>query len=427
MEKVKIALLGLGNVGKGVWEIFQHNTEEIKNRSGYEIEIAKILVKDVNKDRGIDIPHEILTSDIEDIFNDKDIKIVVELLGGVTPAKDYMLRAINSKRHVVTANKEVLAMYGQELTNAAIENSVLFYYEASVAGGIPVLRGIEESLTANKIQEVVGIINGTTNYILTKMALENMDFNTALKEAQQKGYAEADPTSDVEAFDAMYKLAILTYLSFGVNVKIEDIYREGITKLDYYDIQNAKEFGYTIKLLAIAKEKDNKLELRVHPTMIPSTHPLANVNDSFNAIFIKGNAVGDLMLYGRGAGSLPTGSAVVGDIISVLRNNMTLNVVTNTDNINKEVVSIKNTISQYYIRLNVSDKSGVLGKISTILGANNVSISSFIQKGENDNYVPLVFITHKALEGNISKSIEEIKKLPEVQKIQNIIRVENFS
>lgn len=428
MKKIKIALLGLGNVGKGVWQIFQHNSEEIYKRSGYEIKIAKILVRDIDKDRGINVPKGILTTNIEDIFNDDEIKIVVELLGGITPAKDYMLRAIRSGRHVVTANKEALAAYGKELINAAREEGVLFYYEASVAGGIPVLRDIKESLTANKIEEIVGIINGTTNYILTKMTHENMDFNTALKEAQQKGYAEADPTSDVEAYDAVYKLVILTHLSFGVNVEIDDIYREGITKIEPADIQNAKELGYTIKLLAIAKEKEGKLELRVSPVMIPMTHPLSNVNDAFNAIYIKGNAVGNLMFYGKGAGSLPTGSAVVGDIISVLRNNMTANTASDIGSSEKKILPLKESESQYYIRMNVADKSGVLGRISTILGENNVSIYSFIQKeGKEKNSMPLVFITHVAQEGNVLKSIKEIEKLPEVDEIKNVIRVENFN
>lgn len=426
MKKIKIALLGLGNVGKGVWQIFQNNSEEIFNRCGYEIEIAKILVRDLNKDRGIDVPRDILTTDIEDIFGDDEIKIVVELLGGINPAKDYMMRAIKSRRHVVTANKEALAVYGEELMNAAQEKGVLFYYEASVAGGIPVLRDIKESLTANKIEEIVGIINGTTNYILTKMTHESLDFDTALKEAQQKGYAEADPTSDVEGYDAMYKLAILTHLAFGMSVNIDDIYREGITKIDSADIQNAKEFGYTIKLLAIAKERDSRLELRVHPAMIPSTHPLANVNDVFNAIYIKGNAVGNLMFYGRGAGSLPTGSAVVSDIIAVLRNNMNINTAANVNISEKEILPLEKSESQYYIRMNVADKSGVLGKISTILGENNVSIFSFVQKGKKENYMPLVFITHRAEEGNILKSIKQIEKLPYVEQIKNVIRVENF-
>ncbi len=425
MEKVKIAVLGLGNVGKGVWEIFENNMTEIKNRSGYEIEIGKILVRDTSKNRGLHIPNNILTSDIEEIFADDDIKIIVELMGGINPAKDYIMRAIESKKHVVTANKELVATNGKEIISKARQNGVLFLYEASVAGGIPVIRGIEESLTANKIKEVVGIINGTTNYILTKMAHENLDFATALKEAQEKGYAEADPTADVDAFDAMYKLAILTYLSFKTNVSIDNIYREGITNITSYDIQNAKEFGYTIKLLAIAKEMDGKLELRVHPTMIPSTHPLSNVNDSFNAVFIKGNAVGDLMLYGRGAGSLPTGSAVVADIISILRTNMT---VTGSSNVilDMPILPAENSISQYYIRMNVHDQSGVLAQIATIFGANDVSLSSIIQKGKNDNLVSLVFITHKALDGDIKKSIKLLEQLSTVDSIKNVIRVENF-
>ncbi|AJA47486.1 homoserine dehydrogenase [Clostridium pasteurianum DSM 525 = ATCC 6013] len=430
MNKIKIALLGLGNVGKGVWEIFKNNTDEIIRRSASELEISKILVKDVNKDRGIDVPKEILTENIDDILNDDSIQIIVELMGGVDPASDYVVRAIKNKKHVVTANKQMIATQGKELLDLAKKEGVLLYYEGSVAGGIPILKGIEESLTANKIEEIVGIINGTTNYILTKMSLENMDFETALKEAQEKGYAEADPTSDIESYDAVYKLAILTSLSFGINVNVNDIYREGISKITSHDIQNAKEFGYTIKLLAIAKEKNDSLELRVHPTMIPLTHPLSNVNDSFNAILIKGNAVGDLMFYGRGAGSLPTGSAVAGDIISIVRNDMTLRSIALADNpdLQKRVLSREEFTSRYYLRLKVKDVSGVLGQISNILGKNDVSISSFIQKGQKDenNLVSIVFITHDTLEGNIMKSIEELKTLDVVDKIKNLIRVEKF-
>lgn len=430
MNKVKIALLGLGNVGKGVWEIFKNNTDEIIQRSGCEIEITKILVKDVNKDRGLEVPKEVLTDNIDDILKDDSIQIIVELMGGVDPAADYVVKAIKSKKHVVTANKQMIATQGKELLDLARKEGVLFYYEGSVAGGIPILKGIEESLTANKIEEIVGIINGTTNYILTKMSLENMDFETALKEAQEKGYAEADPTSDIESYDAVYKLAILTSLSFGINVNVNDIYREGISKITSHDIQNAKEFGYTIKLLAIAKEKNNSLELRVHPTMIPLNHPLSNVNDSFNAILIRGNAVGDLMFYGRGAGSLPTGSAVAGDIISILRNDMTLRSISRVENpgLKKAILPREKFTSRYYLRLKVKDVSGVLGQISTILGKNNVSISSFIQKGKKDenDMVPIVFITHDTLEGNIMKSMEELKKLEVVDKIKNLIRVEKF-
>lgn len=428
MNKIEIALLGLGNVGTGVWEIFKNNKDEVRRRSGYEIEITKILVNNVDKDRGVNIPAGVLTTDIEEILNNDNIKIVVELLGGMHPAKDYMLRAIENSKHVVTANKQVMALEGKELLDKARKNGVLLYYEGSVAGGIPILKGIEESLTANKIEEIVGIINGTTNYILTKMSLENMDFKDALKEAQDKGYAEADPTSDVESYDAMYKLAILTSLSFGLDVDVENIYREGITKVSSLDIEYAKEFGYCIKLLAIAKEKNGTLELRVHPTMIPIAHPLANVNDSFNAILIKGNAVGDLMFYGRGAGSLPTGSAVVSDIISILRNDMTLRSISTVENKenSKQILKRDSYKSQYYLRISVKDMSGVLGEISTIWGKNKVSISSITQKGEKEGIVTLVIVTHDAIEGDIIKALDELEKLDSVYSLDNLIRVEKF-
>lgn len=429
MNKIEIALLGLGNVGKGVWHIFQNNKEEITRRSGYDIEITKILVNDISKERGIDIPVGVLTTDIEEILSNDNIKIVVELLGGVHPAKDYMLSAIENSKHVVTANKQVIALEGTELLDAARKNGVLLYYEGSVAGGIPILKGIEESLTANKIQEIVGIVNGTTNYILTKMSLENMDFDIALKQAQDKGFAEADPTSDVEAYDAVYKLAILTSLSFGINVDVKDIYREGISNISSLDIKYAKEFGYTIKLLAIAKENNGSLELRVHPTMIPIAHPLANVNDSFNAILIKGNAVGDLMFYGQGAGSLPTGSAVVSDIISILRNDMTLRSISTVENkaASKLILNQQAYKSQYYLRFSVKDMSGVLGEISSIWGKNNVSISSIIQKDEKQGIVTLIIVTHDAIEGDINKSVAEIEHLDSVYNIDNLIRVEKLN
>jgi homoserine dehydrogenase len=433
MKKVNIALLGLGNVGSGVWKILNTNKEEIKRRSGYEIEVSKILVKDTGKKRNVEVPDNLLTSNIEDILTDDSIKIVVELIGGTDPAKDYMLRAIKNKKHVVTANKLVIATQGDELIDAAAEEGVMFYYEASVGGGIPIIHGINESLTANKIEEVMGIINGTTNFILTKMTVEGKDFDEALKEAQAKGYAEADPTSDVEGYDAMYKLAILASLAFGTKVSLNNIYREGITNIKAIDIEYAKEFGYIIKLLAIGKEKDGVLELRVHPAMISSMHPLANVNDSFNAIFIRGNAIGDLMLYGRGAGDLPTGSAVVGDIISILRNNVEL---VSNEAVIKDENKVQGTLmkfndmnqteSEYYIRITVKDVPGTFGEIASILGKNNVSLSSVIQKTKGEALVPLVFVTHRTLEGNINKSINEITAMPAVHKIENIIRVENF-
>lgn len=427
MKKVRIALLGLGNVGKGVWNILNFNREAIMKRSGYDIEIAKILVRDINKKRTVDVPKELLTTDASEIFNDDSIKIVVEVMGGIEPAKDYVINAIRRKMHVVTANKMLIATNGQQIFKEAEENGVIVNFEASVAGGIPIINAINESLTANKIQEVVGIINGTTNYILTKMTLENMSFNEALKEAQQKGYAEADPTSDVEGHDTAYKLAILSTLAFETDVDVNDIYVEGITKINSIDIEYGKELGYVIKLLAIVKEVNNKLELRVHPTMLPTIHPLANVNDSFNAILIKGDAVGDLMLYGRGAGELPTGSAVVGDIISVLRNDTEGANVLVRNYTDKEVVPVEGFKSQYYLRISVKDLPGVLGKIAAVLGKNEVSILSFIQKPKKGEFVYIVIVTHETLEGNVNKSLENIKKLEEVNKIENVIRIENLS
>jgi homoserine dehydrogenase len=427
-KKVKIALLGLGNVGRGVWKILETNKEEVSERSGYDIEVAKILVRDVAKNRGFEVPEELLTSDPEDVFNDDSIRIIVEVMGGVDPAYDYMMRAIKSKKHVVTANKFAIATVGDELIAEARKNGVMLYYEASVAGGIPIINGLNEALTANKIEEIIGIINGTTNYILTKMTYENCSFESALKEAQDMGYAEADPTADVDAFDALYKIRILTSLGFGVNYDVDNIYREGIRNIQSIDIEYAKKFGYVIKLLGIAKENNGGLEIRVHPAMIPERHPLANVNDSFNAIFVKGNAIGDLMMYGRGAGDLPTGSSVVADIISILRKDIENYTSPRAIKV-KEPLLLKNmdeTETDYYIRLKVKDIPGVLGQVSTILGQHDVSISSMIQKGQGHEWVSLVFVTHKTLEGKLNTAMEEIKRLAFVEEVSNIIRVEKL-
>lgn len=432
MKKVKIALLGLGNVGKGVLSIIRENKEQIVKRSGYEVEIAKILVRDVKKDRGVEVPTEILTTSYEEILNDNEIKIVVEVMGGIEPAKEYIIKAMEAKKQIVTANKMLLATCGDEVFEKADEMGVSFQYEASVAGGIPIINGISQSLTANKINTLYGIINGTTNYILSKMELENLNFEDVLKEAQDKGYAEADPTSDIEGYDAQYKLVILSSLAFGTKIKSEHVYREGITKINSIDMEYASSFGMVIKLLAIAKEENGELELRVHPTMIPETHPLANVYDSFNAVFINGNAVGDMMFYGRGAGSLPTGSAVVSDIIWILRNNVeveNMQPVVKNNLWEMNIKDLKDIESRYYLRITVSDKPGVLGQITTIFGANKVSLKSVIQKGlkqEENIDVTLVLITHSTTEGLIMDSIERLYDLKTVKSIDNIIRIEDF-
>ncbi len=433
MKKVRIALMGLGNVGRGVWMILNSNKEEIVKRSGYEVEVAKILVRDINKSRGIEVPKDLLTTNINDIIEDDSIKIVIEVMGGIEPAREYMLLAMDRKKHIITANKMLLATGGDELFEKADKEGVMFNYEASVAGGIPIIKGINESLTANKVERLYGIVNGTTNYILTKMDYDNLDFNYALKEAQEKGYAEADPTSDIEGYDSQYKLAILSSLAFGTKIKVEDVYREGITNIEAIDIEYAKEFKKVIKLLAIVKDNEGGLELRVHPTMIPENHPLANVNDSFNAVLIRGNAVGDLMFYGRGAGDLPTGSAVVSDLVAILRSNIdmdNLNPVVKNNLWEKEIKKIDEINSQYYIRLSVDDRTGVLGEITSVFGSENVSLRSVIQKGVdsvNENNVTLVLVTHDCREENLRNAINSVCKLESVYKLNSLIRIEDFN
>ena len=430
MKKIKIALLGLGNVGRGVWMILNSNKEEIMKRCGYEVEVSKVLVRDKSKTRAVMVPDEIVTTDFNEILNDENIKIVIEVMGGIEPAREYMFKCMEKKKHIVTANKMLLAKGGDELFKKADEMGIMFQYEASVAGGIPIIKGIDESLTANKIETLYGIVNGTTNYILSKMELEGAAFDAVLKEAQEKGYAEADPTSDIESYDAQYKLAILASLAFGTKIDVDNIYREGITKISAVDMKYANEFKMAIKLLAIAKEVEGRVELRVHPTMIPKKHPLANVYDSYNAVFIKGNAVGDLMFYGRGAGDLPTGSAVVSDIVSIVRNGV------NTENENpvvknnlwkREIKAMKDVESKYYVRATVLDEPGVLSEITTILGNHNVSLRSVIQKGEEEyGQVTIVLITHTTIEGELNAAINEIEKLSGVNNIDNIIRIEDF-
>ena len=433
MKKVKIALLGLGNVGRGVWMILNSNKEEIRKRSGYEIEVAKILVRDLDKDRGFEIQKELITNNFQEILDDDSIKIIVEVMGGIEPAREYMLEAMSRKKHIITANKMLLATGGDELFEKADKEEVMFKYEASVAGGIPIINGINESLTANRVERLYGIVNGTTNYILTKMDYEGLSFKDALKEAQEKGYAEADPTSDIEGYDSQYKLAILSSLAFGTKINVNDVYREGITKIEDVDMDYAKEFKKVIKLLAIVKDNEGKLELRVHPTMIPQNHPLANVNDSFNAVLIRGNAVGDLMFYGRGAGDLPTGSAVVSDIVSILRNNIdenNVNPVVKNNLWEKEVYGIDDVYSEYYVRLTVEDRPGVLGEITSVFGNIGISLRSVIQKGIEENRVnkvTLVLVTHKTKEEYVKKAIENVCKLKDIYTVNNLIRMEDFN
>lgn len=426
---VRIGLMGLGTVGSGVFEILHKNPEQIARRAGGPIEITRILVRDANKARRVPVAPERVTTEASQLLDDPQIDIIVELIGcpggSVEPARTYIAKAIRRGKHVVTANKEVLAKHGTELFALAREHRVGLHYEAAVAGGIPIIKAIKECLVANEIQALMGIINGTTNYMLTKMAHEGRSFDDVLKEAQSLGYAEADPTSDVEGHDAAYKLAILASLAFETDVPVDEVYREGITRVTPEDMKYADEFGYVIKLLAVAKAHDGAIEARVHPTMIPKTHPLAAVNDVFNAIFVEGDAVGELMFYGRGAGKLPTGSAVVADIVQTAQNlRRGVPGWLNGQASAKKLLAPDEIYSSYYVHTKVVDNPGVLAQIAKAFGDNGVSIGSVIQKGEGQDPVSLVFVTHRVQEKHMQAALAEIAAMPVVRSVANVIRVE---
>ncbi|GAB6157012.1 homoserine dehydrogenase [Desulfotomaculum varum] len=427
MEQViKIGLLGLGTVGRGVYRILAENQENIRQRAGVGLEIKKIMVRSLDKDRGLSLPEGILTTNIQDITNDPEIKIVVEVLGGIQPALDYVLDALNRGKSVVTANKDMVAEHGQRLFKAAQTNQCDLLFEASVAGGIPIIRTLKQSLAGNRIDEVFGIINGTTNYMLTKMTQEGCDFKDVLQEAQAKGYAEADPTADVGGFDAARKIAILASIAFNTRIPLQQVYTEGITHITQQDILYANELGYIIKLLGIAKNRPEGVEVRVHPTFIPKDHPLAAVGDVFNAVFVRGNAVGDTMFYGRGAGELPTASAVVADIMDAARD-----IIRNVPGIigctcfkELPVLPVGETLSKYYIRLRVADKPGVLASIALVFGNKEVSLKSVIQKEATGKTAELVLVTHRVQEQNVQDALMDIKQLSSVMEVANVIRVE---
>ena len=425
-KTINIALLGLGTVGQGIVNVLKENNHEISQKVGFPINIKTVLVRNIEKAKAFD-PTLNLTNNFDDIINDDEINIVVEVMGGENPARQYMLQALKAKKHVITANKDVVALYGREMFDAATDNKVDFMFEASVGGGIPIIRPLKQCLTANKITEVMGIVNGTTNYMLTKMSNEGMDYDQVLKEAQEKGYAESDPTADVGGLDAARKLAILSSIAFNTKVSLNDVYVEGITKITPDDIKYAKELGYVVKLLAIAKDSTEKgVEVRVHPAFISNSHPLSSVNDVFNAIYINGNAVGEAMFYGRGAGSLPTASAVVADVIDVARNivhNMSGRILCTCFE-DKRIASIDESISSYYIRLLVKDEPGVLALIAGAFGDQKVSLSSVIQKQKLNNQAELVLLTGAISDANIQKALTNIKALSSVTEVYNVIRVE---
>ena len=428
-NKISVGIIGFGTVGTGTVKILFENKEIIKERLGFEINLRRIADLDIEKDRGIKIPKGIMTTNVDDILRDPEIDIVVELIGGIRPAKDFILKAINNHKHVVTANKALLANEGNEIFTFAHKRSVEIGFEASVAGGIPIIKVIREGLVADRIRAVYGIINGTSNYILTKMTEENVEFSEALKEAQALGYAEDDPTLDIEGIDSAHKLSILACLSYGIPISYEDIYTEGILRITPRDIGFASELGYKVKLLAIAKESDSKIELRVHPTMLPKEYLISKVDGPFNAIYVEGDATGSTLYYGRGAGSMPTGSAVVSDIVDIARN-IRKNAIGRVPVLTKTLRSLRikkmdDVTSMYYFRFSALDKPGVLSKISGILGSYNISIASVIQKGRRvGEAVPLVVLTHEAKEKDVRQAIREIDQLPVVMDKTVFMRVE---
>ena len=426
MKTIKIALLGFGTVSQGTFNLLQDNADLITNRSGVTIEISKIFVRNPDKYTNITLPSTAqYVTNIDDVLNDESIAIVVELMGGTTFAKDCVEAALKHGKSVVTANKDLLAEAGPYLFDLAYKNHVDLRFEASVLGGIPIIRTLYDSLGGNRITELVGIMNGTTNFILSKMTDEGLSYGDVLKEAQDLGYAEADPTADVEGLDAARKLAILASISFNRRIFFEDVTVEGITKIDTEDISFGKEFGYNIKLIGIAKESSKGLSLNVYPAFVPLTHPLASVRGSYNAIYIKGNGIDDAMFYGRGAGSLPTGSSVVSDIMEVSKNVA----FESTGRFKpfyfdqKNIYSPGKIQSSYYMRLAVDNKTGVLAKIATKLAEQKISVLSIVQRNKDPETAVLAIVTSKCPHSYILNLIDSFNSLRSVKDVCSVIRI----
>lgn len=430
MREIKVGLIGFGTVGTGVVKLLRENAPLIEGRLGGRIRLHKIVDIDLERDRGVAVPREVLTSDAHEVIKDPEISIMLELMGGVEPARTYILKAMENGKHVVTANKALLALHGEEIFAAAQRHGVRIGFEASVGGGIPIIRSVREGLVANRIISIFGILNGTSNYILTRMTQERKRFRETLKEAQRLGFAEADPTLDVEGIDAAHKLSILAALAFGTKVNFHDIFVEGISRITPLDIQYSLEFGYRVKLLAIGKWDGERVELRVHPTMLPAHHLLSTVEGVFNAIYVSGDAVGPTMFYGQGAGGMPTGSAVVSDLVDLCRD--IIKDVKEQRPIapfwlsqGRVMKDMEEVVTPYYLRFTAVDRPGVLSKISGILGNHEISIASVIQKGRRvKGAVPIVMMTHEAKEKNIRQALWKINKLDIIQAKTTLIRVE---
>ena len=426
MDRVlRIGLLGCGTVGGGVVTILDREADDITARTGAKLEITRIAVRDPAKVRGLPVDAAMYTDDPLSVVEADDIDMIVEVMGGIEPAGGYIRRALELGKPVVTANKELVAAQGPELYAAALAAGVDLAYEAAVAGAIPIIKPMKESLAGDRVTRIVGILNGTTNYILTRMSEEGADYDEVLADAQALGYAEADPTADVDGHDAAAKCAILASLAFDTAVHFDDVFREGIGSVTATDIRTAARLGYVIKLVGIASEVDDRVAVRVHPAFLPREHPLASVRGSFNAIYVEAEYAGELMFYGRGAGALPTGSAIVGDVIDVARNLLqTARGASETQHRAKPIRPIDELQTQYYVLLDVEDETGVLAEVAQTFGAHGVSIAQVWQDGDADS-AQLVLITHRALESNLRATVEALACSSSVRSVASVLRVES--
>jgi len=421
---LRVGMLGCGTVGSAVARLLDEHREEIARRAGCRLEIARVAVRDLDRPRAVPLGGDRFTTDPMEVVGDPDVDIVCELLGGVEPAGSLVLAAFDRGKPVVTANKELVSTRGRELFDASDAAGLDLYFEASVGGGIPLIRPIKESLTGERISRVIGIVNGTTNYVLTRMTEEGLPFADALAQAQRLGYAEADPSADVEGHDAAAKCAILASIAFNARVVAGDVFREGIRRVTSEDVEFARRLGYVIKLLAIAELDGERIAARVHPAMIPAAHPLAAVRDAFNAVFLEGPKIGELMFYGRGAGGDATATAVVGDLVSVARNLIAgTRGVGCTCFLERTIRPMDEMEGQYYILLRVEDRPGVLAEIASVFGHNRVSIKSVWQEGTGED-AQLVFVTHRAREGAFQRAVSELRNVKVVEEVRSILRVE---
>lgn len=422
---LKVGMLGCGNVGAAVIRLLDEHREDIARRAGCRLEVSKVAVRDPAKPRDVPLEPSLFVTDPMDVIDDPGVDIICELIGGNEPAGQLVLAAFERDKPVVTANKELLATRGRELFDASDAKGLDLYFEAAVGGGIPLIRPLKESLTGERLRRVIGIVNGTTNFILTKMSEESLAFDDALREAQRLGYAEADPSADVEGHDAAAKCAILASIAFNARVTASDVFREGISRVTTEDIEFARRLGYVVKLLAIAEiGDDERIAVRVHPAMIPASHPLASVRDAFNAVFVEGGKVGELMFYGRGAGGDPTATAVVGDLVTVARNLIAdARGIGCTCYYERTIRPMAEMTGQYYILLRVEDRPGVLAEIASVFGSRDVSIKSVWQEGIGRD-AQLVFVTHRATEGAFQQAVSELRDLPAVEEVRSVLRVE---